>query len=399
MTAIVYVNPGGFLGGAERSLIDILRHLDRSRFTPRVVVLSDGPFADAVRALDIHVTQLGLSKSTLAFGQRNPIAAIPHLLSAAIDVRRALTRLRDVLGNERPLVLHANGLKADLLAVWARPSHSWVIWHFRNPLRSSWLRLLFRCAFNPTFVRVIANSRATAASLPRGFAPDVIYNGITALGDYPGPTSERDEAECAAACARRHPDEVLLGAVAHLGPGKGHEVLLDALASVSTTVPKVRLIVVGDAVYASSPRYGEELRHRAERMGVSDRVTFVGQRDPIWPWLRRFDIVVAPSQIEGFGRSVVEAMLAGKAVIAANAGALSEVVSDGETGLLIDPEDADAWASAITRLARDPAERERLGLAARARAESLFRVDRMMERLEQTYVRLGEGEPSRRGAA
>lgn len=405
--SIVYVNPSGFIGGAEKSLLDILRHLDRSRFRPSLVTLAEGPLLAEAAALDVPARATALAAGTLGISQHNPLASAGRVPAAVLDARRAVRALRELLPPAGPLILHANGLKADLVARWARPERAWVIWHFRNELRARWLRGVFRLAMDPRCVRVLANSRVTARSLPPEFEACVVYNGI----EEPQPTSVASRSVAGAGTTagqhgsgsadriphtlRASPDEILIGAVGHLAPGKGYETLLRAFAPLARSHSALRLVILGESVYYSSPEYGARLERLSAELGLSDRVLFAGHCEPVWPWLQQFDIFVAPSRIEGFGRAVVEAMLAGKAIVAARAGALPEIVVDGESGMLVPPLDEAAWGQAIERLIDAPNERARLGRAAAERARSHFSMESMMQSLHDVYATLGGSEPRR----
>jgi glycosyltransferase involved in cell wall biosynthesis len=103
--------------------------------------------------------------------------------------------------------------------------------------------------------------------------------------------------------------------------------------------------------------------------------------------LERASVVVAPCEREGFGLAAAEAMAFGRPVVAAAGGALLELVSDGETGVLVPPRDAEALRAAVERLLREPELRERLGRAARLRAGERFGWDGVIERTLELYTR------------
>jgi glycosyltransferase involved in cell wall biosynthesis len=103
--------------------------------------------------------------------------------------------------------------------------------------------------------------------------------------------------------------------------------------------------------------------------------------------LRRADVVVQPSRWEGFGLGVLEAMLCERPVVATRVSSLPELVADGETGLLVAPDDPGALREALARLLGDPAQRERMGAAGLARARAAFSVERMARRTLDVYSR------------
>jgi glycosyltransferase involved in cell wall biosynthesis len=118
-------------------------------------------------------------------------------------------------------------------------------------------------------------------------------------------------------------------------------------------------------------------------------VVLAGFRPDVLSVHKAFDIFVMSSVTEGLGTSLIDAMAAGKPVVATTAGGIPEVVVDGETGFLVAPRDHEAMADAIVRLLKDEGLRKRMGRAARARAESLFSADRMVRETLRIYKRIG----------
>ena len=188
--------------------------------------------------------------------------------------------------------------------------------------------------------------------------------------------------------------------VANLRPGKGHEVLLDAAARVVAGHPSVRFQIVGDG-----PRR-EELVRRAEALGLSGKVTFLGHSDDVPAILRESDVFAFPSFMEASPNAVLEAMAAGLPVVASNVGGIPEVVTNGENGLLVPPGEAEALASGILRVLGDPALGAALGEAARRTAAAHFSFDRMVGEFDRLYrselsarSTHGKGEAARKATA
>jgi glycosyltransferase involved in cell wall biosynthesis len=154
--------------------------------------------------------------------------------------------------------------------------------------------------------------------------------------------------------------------VARLMPQKGHAYLLQAMAQVSAQVPGARLLLAGEG-----PLRGE-LEAQAERLGLNGRASFLGlvPRAQLPDLLARTDVVVLASHWEGLPVALIEAMSAGKPIVASRVGGNPELVADGDNGLIVPPADADQLAEALIRLARDAGLRERMGRASRQRFES-----------------------------
>ncbi len=167
---------------------------------------------------------------------------------------------------------------------------------------------------------------------------------------------------------------------------KGHDQLLEAFPHVLELCPNARLVVAGEG--DDRPR----LEEKAACLGLGGAVTFAGftSEATLAELYRRCAAFVMPSRGEGFGLVYLEAMRAARPVVAARGSAAEEIVVDGETGLLVDPDDRDRLARALACLLRDAGGARRMGWAGRERWEKELGLDRFRERLEPLLERLVE---------
>ncbi|MFI5329960.1 MAG: glycosyltransferase [Desulfobaccales bacterium] len=174
----------------------------------------------------------------------------------------------------------------------------------------------------------------------------------------------------------------LVGLVARLDHwGKGHREFFTALAALPDRYPVEALIIGGG-------RREVEMRRLAAELGLAGRVHFLGQRDDIPDLLAALDIFVLPSHSEGVSLALLEAMAVGLPVIASAVGGLPEVVTDGENGLLIPPQDPEALAMALERLLEDPAGAKQLGENARHHVETHYSLERLGREINGIYEEL-----------
>jgi glycosyltransferase involved in cell wall biosynthesis len=166
--------------------------------------------------------------------------------------------------------------------------------------------------------------------------------------------------------------ELLVGSVSMLRPQKRIDVLIDAFARIEREHPTARLVVVGDGPERPA------LQCRVAELGLRG-VQFLGQRDDVGALLAAFDIFTMSSETEGSPLALIDAMRAGLGVVATAVGGIPEMAPHGECAVLVPPNDADRLATGIALLVQDRALRERLGAAARDRAEQHFVVERMVE--------------------
>lgn len=208
----------------------------------------------------------------------------------------------------------------------------------------------------------------------------VIRNGVDTAVYHPGDARSR-RAELGLA-----PDDVVFTTVASLRPVKGVDVLLRSAAPVLEATPRLRLLVAGDGQDRGA------LEALARELGVADRVVFAGIRDDVEDVYRLSDAVVVPSRSEAFPNVVLEAMASGLAVVTTDVGSVREMVEDGESALVVPPDDTAALGSAIAALCADADRRARMGRRGREIVEERFRIERMCEERERLFERLIAGK-------
>jgi len=175
-------------------------------------------------------------------------------------------------------------------------------------------------------------------------------------------------------------NDVLIGYVARLTPGKGHRDLIAAFSSLAGWQDNVYLVLLG-AASPEEKHVAEELNGQMRASSVRERVILPGFVENVSDWLCACDIFVNPSPREAFGLNTIEAMAAGCPVIGTTGGGTPEIITDRENGLLVEPHNPDQLAAALTRLIDDTAWRRRLGRAARTAVETRFTHDKSVDRL------------------
>lgn len=175
------------------------------------------------------------------------------------------------------------------------------------------------------------------------------------------------------------PEDVVIGTVAALSLEKGQRYLIEATASVCRDIPNIRLVFVGDGPLAV------DLKSMARDAGLENKVKFTGIRRDIVMLLHAFDIFVLPSLQEGLPMALLEAMSAGRAVIATEVGAIPRVITNGTDGLLVPARDSAALAKALGKLAVNPDMRQSLGIRAKEKIIREFSAKRMAEEYSRVY--------------
>ncbi|MFN8177970.1 MAG: glycosyltransferase family 4 protein [bacterium] len=183
------------------------------------------------------------------------------------------------------------------------------------------------------------------------------------------------------------PDAFVIGSVGRLSAQKAPLDLIEAFAVVAEAQPDARLVFVGDGPLRS------DVEKRLAALGLQERVTLAGIRRDVPRLLRAFDVFALASRWEGLPRVFPQAMAAGLPIVATRVAGAADAVRHGETGLLVEPGDAGAFAQALLAMAADPARARRMGEAGRASVEQ-FSAPRMVEQLEALYSDLVHADPA-----
>ena len=240
---------------------------------------------------------------------------------------------------------------------------------------------------------VIGNSRAVLAELQaEGVKADrleLIYNGI----ELPlAPSADRRSLRASLGLAD---DVIVITQVANLIPYKGHADLLEAFSKVRAAVSmEVLLCLVG-----RDDGIGPALQRKARTLGIDDGIRWLGARRDVLAIFGASEIGVLSSHEEGFSNAVLEGMSMGLPMVVTRVGGNPEAITDGETGLVVEPRDPESLAGALTRLIVDPALRQRLGESARKRVEVHFGLERCVADYERVYASLAGGNGSRDDSA
>jgi glycosyltransferase involved in cell wall biosynthesis len=359
-------------GGAGWSLYYLVKHLDRTRFDPIVVLPDHGIFRERYEALGVRVvapTRLPHRTAAMRFAAINRVTAAASYGLNVWDSARFVPELASVIRRERVDLVYCNNMMVKAIgALAARQTGTPCVFHVRNVHERAGRVLLYAgtLARFHQVKRIIAVSEASAAPYRR-FAPGkvcVIRNGVDLSGfdpdTVPRGTFRRELGVS--------PTAVLVGYTGQFIPRKGLDVLIRAAARVLPGRPDLEFVAVGWSPAGSTVDHQAGYEKLARDLGVGSRIRFVGFRDDVRPAVVDFDMLVLPAWQDPFPRAVIEALALGVPVVASRVGGIPEIVEHDRHGLLVPPGDVDALASAIAALADDPGRRRAIGRAARARA-------------------------------
>jgi len=365
--SIFFYTDSRVLGGAENAMFMVLASLDRGEWEP-TLLLEDAPEVEPLRE---RAAALGVPVRL--------VAPMPLGLTGAQRVPAFVRLLR----RERPQVFHAHmsspvackwGLAAAVLARVPAVLGTVQVGAYEPPDRSAYWQLR---ALARGVDRYLAVSREIAAELTGklgwpGEKVEVVYNAVdverAAVDAPPGLREKLGGSET----------RPLVLTPARLNPQKGHRVLLEAVAE----VPDALFLLAGDGPERAP------LEAEAERLGVADRVRFLGRREDVPQLLAACDVFALPSLYEGSSLAVLEAMAAGIPIVSSAIGGTDELIDDGRSGLLVPPGDAKALAAALRQLLGDAELRRDLADRARERVDAGLTREQLATRVAATYREL-----------
>ena len=378
---VVQFVDGSPFGGVEQSALHLLAGLDRCRWQPVLLHYSwpdSAPFLQRAKDLDIELREV---RRTRVQDPLSTVAELPAFVRVLRAEKPAILHLHVnwPLASLAGLIAgHLTGVPAVVATVHLFPTVSLM------PGDGSIPTLVGRSRFEWGLQRwassyancCIAVSSEIAEHLHQDFRVPrdkihIVPNGIS-LSDFDVPADL-----ALRATLKRGTRRAVVLTTARLVREKGHRYLLEAAAQ----VPDAMFVFAGDGPERTA------LESQARQLGVSDRVAFLGYRRDVPALLACSDLVVLPSLFEGLSISLLETMAAGRAVIASAIAGVTEVVVDGETGLLVPPKDSSALVSAIRTLLSDPARAQRFAAAGKTRAARLFSATSMADSVMRIYER------------
>ena len=359
---VVEVLATGTNGGAQEHLYGLVTRLDTSRFDVSIVSLSPGSAVRKLQRAGFDVLVIDDPDDAIAVGalaahlaEVRPDVIHNHMYRAELVGTRAAIALGEI-GHRRPYVVstvHSSRIRSD---------------EDRQRLRELTPRMDQLIAVSKMIERKLVDEGRTGAPIRR------IYNGVD--------LSRYDDQEACCTLPEEYgmePGSQIVGVVARLEPEKGHPTLLGAWPLVLRSAPDAYLLIVGEG----SRR--EALEAQARDLRIAHRVVFTGRRDDVPAVTAALDVAVLPSYREAQGLSVLEAMALSRPVVASDVGGIPEMITDGQSGLLVPPHDADALAAAITRLLLDHPFADMIGRAGHDTVHDRFCIQLMVDAIEGIY--------------
>ncbi len=357
---ILYLSTSSGPGGAERVISNLASSLDKDRYRAILCLFRPGWIQERSESRGVRTYIIPTHGMT--------------------DWRWAL-QFRRLLRQEQVDLIHAHEFDANvqgtcvgammglpLVATVHGKNYFWE--RFRRRLAYRWVsRRATMVAVSENLKQFIVEQVGVSADRIK-----VLYNGVDAL-----PHCERTEVEkCKKELGLPETDQIV-GVVGNLYPVKGHQYLIDGIPTVLKKCPNTSF------VFAGRGQLETELKEQAHRLGLDQRVHFLGLRQDIPRILSLLDVFVLPSLSEGLSMAILEAMIAGKPVLATQVGGNPELVLDGQTGFLVPPRDSQALASRLVTLLTNRPQAVQFAEQGKYRAEGQFSLQTMVRTHQTLY--------------
>ena len=366
MHRILYIDSGkGIFGGGQISLLELLAHIDTTKFLPLVIVSEEGKLKKEVKKLGIECMLLPMPR----FKWLNPFPLFA-----------GFWRIFNFVRQQKIKLIHSNTSRAALYAgPMAKILGIPLIWHVRVPPPDKLLDR-FLVLFSS---RIIVVSRIVKRRFEwfKKNRVEIIYNGVDTQRFSPGKAQDDVRKKL-----HINSEDIVIGAVGRLSPEKGLEYLISAIREVANAYPRTKVLLVGDG----DEKYRLSLQEKVKDLELSPHIFFVGFHEDVPQILRCLDIFSLPSLTEGFNRSLLEAMACGLPVVATAVGGNVEIVQDGVNGLLVPPSNPGALAGAITELLKDKEKARKMGLEGKLLVDENFSIDINVRKIEKLYLQILE---------
>jgi glycosyltransferase involved in cell wall biosynthesis len=384
---VLFIDHTARLGGGELALLSMVRHLDRNRFDPAVVLFSDGPLRNKLELAGVPVMLLPLSAHVIDARKDGIGGATLMRLGSVWETLKFTWELRKLIRDSGAAIVHTNSLKSDIIGgLAARLAGKPLIWHVRDRIADDYLSakvaavFRFLCAHLPH--HVIGNSAATLKTL--GSLPPerttVVYSGVE-MAEVIESAQQTPAAS-----------EPVIALIGRLAPWKGQHIFLDAAAQVLKTFAGTKFQIIGSALFGED-EYERQLREQVKTLGIAHAVEFCGFCGDVPHRIGRLTMLVhASTTAEPFGQVVVQGMAAGKPVVATAGGGVAEIVEQGQSGLLVPMSDAAAMAVAIESLLANPQRAAAIGAAGRQRVLEKFTIQHTVDAVQNLYARMLAGK-------
>lgn len=385
MINIIFIHQSAELYGSDKTLLLLIKHLDKSKYFPIVILPFDGPLK----------TELEKEKAKVILA---PVLKLYRKMITPKNIFRFFTDIKkgysvlDSINKQHPIdIIYSNTLAVMLGFFYAKKRNIKHLWHVHEIIEKPKLftRLFIQFLSSKNVNRIVYNSIATQQFWNKNEEIQnkgiVIWNGL----EIPNKTISPIEKEhIKSNFFKAKEADITIALVGRISRWKGQQLLLNSFYEINKKLSNTHLVFIG-----STPPNQEEflikLNQEIESLELSEKVTIIPFQEDINPFWQSIDIAIVPSiEPEPFGLVAVEAMLHQKPVVGANHGGLTEIIVNNKTGILFEPNNQKALCDALYKLVADKSLRQSMGEKGKQHAHQFFTILNYIDGIQKEFINL-----------
>ena len=379
MNNIVFLHSSSELYGSDRSLLNLVKNLDKDKFNITVILPDDGPLVDKINSFD----NVEVIINELAVLRRKNLS-LSGMSKYFIELIRSIKFINNLIKEKSIDIVYTNTSVIFVGGISAKICKVKSVWHIREIIKSKYERFIVSKIVNIFSDYIIANSKATAEAISKNKDKvKVVYNAIDIEKNSGLEDIDEVYKEVAATIVRSN-NKIKIGMAGRINRWKGQKLFVDMAKLVSEENDNVEFLIAGD-VYKGEDYILDDLKGYILESGVKDKIGLLGQVDNMSNFYKKLDIFVLPSiQPEPFGLVVIEAMNNKLPVVATNHGGPVEIIDNNIDGFLVDYKDAREMAQVVNKLIKDKELRNYISANAEKKVKEKFNVSRYVD--EISYI-------------
>lgn len=379
MNNIVFLHSSSELYGSDRSLLNLVKNLDKDKFNITVILPEDGPLVDKINSFD----NVEVIINELAVLRRKNLS-LSGMSKYFIELMRSIKFINNLIKEKSIDIVYTNTSVIFVGGISAKICKVKSVWHIREIIKSKYERFIVSKIVNIFSDYIIANSKATAEAISKNKDKvKVVYNAIDIEKNSGLEDIDEVYKEVAATIVKSN-NKIKIGMAGRINRWKGQKLFVDMAKLVSEENDNVEFLIAGD-VYKGEDYILDDLKGYILESGVKDKIGLLGQVDNMSNFYKKLDIFVLPSiQPEPFGLVVIEAMNNKLPVVATNHGGPVEIIDNNIDGFLVDYKDAREMAQVVNKLIKDKELRNYIATNAEKKVKEKFNVSRYVD--EISYI-------------
>ena len=385
MKNILFIHQSAELYGSDKTLLLLLKNLDKNKFKPVVLLPFDGPLKEALENENIEVVIAPVLKLY------RKLFTPKNLIGFFKDIKAAFKIVNELHKKYQFTLIYSNTLAVLLGIMFAWKNNIKHLWHVHEIIEKP---SLFKKAFVGLLslksnTHIVYNSQATKvfwelnkSIINKGV---VIWNGIEI---YTPESSTYELFDIRKNLFLAQPNEIILALVGRISRWKGQMILLDAFNNLVQKNENIKLVFVG-APPPNQEKFQEDLEDRISSFKLNDKVLIIPFQNEIHKIWQAIDIAVVPStEPEPFGMVAIEAMLAHKPIVGSNHGGLTEIIENNATGFLVTPNSVQDLEIALEKLIQNELLRKEMGEKGYLRVTKAFSVVQYVDSFEKFFEKV-----------